>query len=216
MKKIKINIPEPCHENWDTMTPVAKGKFCASCKKTVLDFTHASDYTIYQAIKENDNLCGRFRTSQLNRNLVTHSTHKQSWIKYIIATAVVSILSLWDAKAQGGIVPKIEQTDSLKQKINNNSVPVKLIKGVVIDEQSKKPLPFTKISIYKSNNITTTDANGKFKLRARESDILVFELINYQTQYHKVSDFKGILNMNINMEIPSNETLGKVMIKHSE
>ena len=37
--KYKITIPEPCHENWDEMTPRENGRFCMSCSKTVVDFT---------------------------------------------------------------------------------------------------------------------------------------------------------------------------------
>ena len=32
-------IQEPCHENWDDMTPSEKGRHCAVCDKQVVDFT---------------------------------------------------------------------------------------------------------------------------------------------------------------------------------
>ena len=59
-QKIKLSIPTPCHENWHTMSPIEKGKFCAVYQKTVQDFTHASDYEIYIAYQNDQNLCGRF------------------------------------------------------------------------------------------------------------------------------------------------------------
>lgn len=39
MKKFKIEIQNPCHEDWNTMTPEAKGRFCGSCEQIVIDFT---------------------------------------------------------------------------------------------------------------------------------------------------------------------------------
>ncbi len=36
---IKINIAEPCHENWEKMLDEEKGKFCLSCQKQVVDFS---------------------------------------------------------------------------------------------------------------------------------------------------------------------------------
>jgi len=30
-KKFQLQIREPCHEDWDKMTPVDKGRFCDSC-----------------------------------------------------------------------------------------------------------------------------------------------------------------------------------------
>jgi len=40
---ILLHVPEPCHEDWDGMTPVEKGKFCGSCQKQVIDFSTMSD-----------------------------------------------------------------------------------------------------------------------------------------------------------------------------
>lgn len=68
---MKITIPKPCHENWDTMTPKERGRFCSVCSKTVFDFTDCSDDVILEAFSTaQGTLCGRFRKSQLNRNLI--------------------------------------------------------------------------------------------------------------------------------------------------
>ncbi|MFY1045698.1 hypothetical protein [Chryseobacterium sp. GP-SGM7] len=66
---MKLNIPQPCHENWDAMTSDQKGKFCQVCNKSVRDFTHCSDEEIYEEIKSNFNICGNFKDDQLNRNI---------------------------------------------------------------------------------------------------------------------------------------------------
>jgi hypothetical protein len=34
-----LNIPKPCHENWDAMTPRERGRHCGACDKTVVDVT---------------------------------------------------------------------------------------------------------------------------------------------------------------------------------
>ncbi|KFF21567.1 TonB-dependent receptor plug domain-containing protein [Chryseobacterium sp. JM1] len=67
---MKITIPKPCHENWETMTPEEKGRFCSVCSKTVRDFTVASDQEIIEAFSDPSmDICGNFNASQLNRNL---------------------------------------------------------------------------------------------------------------------------------------------------
>lgn len=67
-RKHKITIPEPCHENWDTMTPKDNGRFCMSCSKTVVDFTTMLPDEVQHFFiqNQNTNICGRFKKSQLD------------------------------------------------------------------------------------------------------------------------------------------------------
>ena len=66
--KFKITIPKPCHENWNTMTPKEKGRFCSSCAKTVIDFTKKTTEEIQEYLIENKNqrVCGHFYKKQLD------------------------------------------------------------------------------------------------------------------------------------------------------
>lgn len=67
---MRITIPKPCHENWETMTLQEKGRFCSVCSKTVRDFTTASDDEIMKSFSDSsEDICGNFYESQLNRNL---------------------------------------------------------------------------------------------------------------------------------------------------
>lgn len=67
---MKITIPKPCHENWNTMTPDEKGRFCAVCSKTVRDFRKVPDDDIIDFFSgTSEEICGNFNPSQLNREL---------------------------------------------------------------------------------------------------------------------------------------------------
>ena len=65
-KNYRIAIPEPCHEDWNQMSPNAQGRFCSSCAKTVVDFTQMNKDEIAKHVAENDKVCGRISSSQLN------------------------------------------------------------------------------------------------------------------------------------------------------
>lgn len=39
MKTSEIDIPEPCNEDWDRMTPAERGRFCSKCQKKVHDLS---------------------------------------------------------------------------------------------------------------------------------------------------------------------------------
>ncbi len=65
--KTQISIPTPCHEDWNNMAPVEKGRFCSSCVKSVIDFTEMDDTEISSYMAENGSkrICGLFRNEQL-------------------------------------------------------------------------------------------------------------------------------------------------------
>lgn len=67
MEKAKIHIPKPCHENWDKMSTLDKGKHCNVCQKSVIDFTSMSGKEIIEYLnsKKNERVCGRFLRSQV-------------------------------------------------------------------------------------------------------------------------------------------------------
>ena len=84
--KLTIQIPEPCHEDWNKMTPKENGSYCGSCEKTVVDFSKMNDSQIAQYVAEhpNEKMCGRFANTQLNRSLDHVSTLNRSALKAFI------------------------------------------------------------------------------------------------------------------------------------
>ena len=58
---------QPCSEEWQQMTPTAQGRHCASCQRTVFDFTDKTqaDLEAARAAAPDGRLCGRFRAEQL-------------------------------------------------------------------------------------------------------------------------------------------------------
>ena len=67
---MKISIPEPCHEDWTAMTPRERGRHCASCAKTVVDFTAMTDAEVVGYLRgASGETCGRVRPTQLDRRL---------------------------------------------------------------------------------------------------------------------------------------------------
>jgi hypothetical protein len=66
---MKIIIDNPCHENWNAMTPNAKGAFCLSCQKNVIDFSKQTVEEIknfFSELPQQGSVCGKFREEQLN------------------------------------------------------------------------------------------------------------------------------------------------------
>jgi hypothetical protein len=64
---MKIQINDPCHENWQDMTPNQQGAFCKVCNKDVVDFSKKSITEIksFFTEKAEGKICGRFEKKQL-------------------------------------------------------------------------------------------------------------------------------------------------------
>lgn len=87
MKKFRLSISSPCHENWEAMKPEDKGRFCGSCQKTVIDFTGMSDRQMAEFFKKPaTSLCGRFHADQLER-AIDIPKKRIPWVKYFFTVA---------------------------------------------------------------------------------------------------------------------------------
>ena len=64
---MNIQINEPCHENWQAMTPNQQGAFCKMCHKDVIDFSKKSinEIKTFFTEKTEEKVCGRFEKKQL-------------------------------------------------------------------------------------------------------------------------------------------------------
>ncbi|WP_329806368.1 carboxypeptidase-like regulatory domain-containing protein [Flavobacterium facile] len=181
-QKIQISIPEPCQEGWQNMTPVEKGRFCASCQKTVLDFTHLSDNEIINLVAKNDTLCGRINVSQLNRNLIETKT-KSNYFGYF-ATSILAFLGLGTESSVAQEKPAQEQTD-LKHlnKIIDSDKKI-TVTGVVTSEGV--PLPGVTVRIKNKKEFVQTDEFGRYSIKVKKGKILVFSYIGLEDMEVKV------------------------------
>ncbi|MCY7411400.1 MAG: T9SS type A sorting domain-containing protein [Chitinophagales bacterium] len=65
----ELRIDNPCHEDWDKMNTVERGKFCNSCKKIVHDFTQKSKEEIIEffRLRKFESACVRVKDEVLNK-----------------------------------------------------------------------------------------------------------------------------------------------------
>ena len=141
----KLSIPKPCHEDWSTMTPNEKGRFCKSCTKTVVDFTKMDVNQIQDYISENKHqrICGHIKQTQLDAiNIQLPETifqqqlsfHKLFLLALLIAMGT-SILSCSDKK---GNIKKIETIEIVSKKVDSVETKKDVLKDP-LDKKAKKP-----------------------------------------------------------------------------
>lgn len=193
--KIQISIPEPCHKDWQNMTPVEKGRFCASCQKTVLDLTHLSDNEIIEVVTKNDNLCARIKVSNLNRNLIKTKT-KSNYFGYF-ASSILAFLGLGIETIVAQEKPVVEQTDLKYLNKASDSVKKITVSGRVTCDGHL--LPGAIVKIKGTKNSTYTDKNGKYTIEVNQGEILIFSFLGKIDKEVLVSNSKKI-NVVLNQE----------------
>ena len=213
MTKINISIPNPCHENWEGMTNVEKGKFCNSCQKKVFDFTNASDREIVKAFEQNNQLCGRFLNTQLNRDLIKPKERKSLWF----AATIVSLLGIGTNETTAQEPVKTEQTPehSIVGKIAYIKPKEIEISGVVLDE-NKLPLLGVNVIVKGKNISTQTDFDGKYKIKAEIGDVLVYTFTGFETKEVEISN--NCINATLHTELKTETvyvTVGAIVTKRT-
>ncbi|MHC0440050.1 hypothetical protein [Flavobacterium sp. 3-210] len=146
-RKYKITIPEPCHENWDEMTPKDNGRFCMSCSKTVVDFTSMLPDEIQHFFIQNQNnkICGRFRKSQLdsvNVQIPSRVLYAQTnyYKMFLLALFIAMGTTLFSCQNKEGKKQKIDKVEVVTDTITKERVVVGDIK-INPDDSLNNPLP---------------------------------------------------------------------------
>jgi hypothetical protein len=137
---LKINIPTPCHQDWNVMIPNTQGRHCNACVKTVVDFTAMTDDEVkyfFLTRKEDEKVCGRFRNEQLQRITIAlpsniFTIQMPLWKKYLAAILIVFSTTLFscDTQLRGKAIvqPELRTTGAIirePQKIDNKLSPSK-------------------------------------------------------------------------------------------
>ncbi|VVV01394.1 carboxypeptidase-like regulatory domain-containing protein [Mesonia oceanica] len=224
--KFKLNIPKPCHEDWQQMSPTQKGKFCASCRKEVIDFTKLSSTEIARKTKNATQLCGRFTQSQLKQEYISPSQNRLNRLGIalglgsIVAIAQpgfaqkknakeVKVQTQKDYQLQGEVALTTQANDSIS------------INGIVKDEDGT-PLPGVNVVQQNTTNGTHTNFVGNFSINISEEDFnseayLIFSFVGMQQAVIRIQEKS--MNIALKKDVCKNQDemiRGKVEVKKSK
>lgn len=222
MKKKKqtylVTIPQPCHEKWNEMTTVEKGKFCNQCSKTVIDFTKMSDREIIGLMQESTSkVCGHFKNNQLNRPLENYQLKTTPsfypFPQLLTGFLLLGMPSCDFAQTRGEITTEkvIEGENHLGKVLISPSVinssekndEKNTISGQLVDDITSEPIGGISINLFSNGtpiSSVNSDENGKFSIQLPEitDDKLQLIIFSYQTKN---------INIDRKKDLPWNQTI---------
>lgn len=212
MSTIQISIPEPCHENWQNMTPTDQGRYCNACAKVVVDFSMMSDAEVlnYFSALRDEKVCGRAMPAQLNRAISMPKEPKKRlfwyWNYIVMFFMFFSKSNYLKAQTKGEVV-----TVPIKQpctKTVGMMIPIRQVKQVdhiltgQITDSKGAPIPFASIMIRNSKHGVSADEKGAFKITVLSGDYLKISAAGYQSKDIQVTE-KTFLNVTLeNSPVP--------------
>lgn len=219
MQTLTIQIPEPCGENFNKMTPVPGGRHCASCEKTVVDFRNYSDAEIGRYYKRHQGkVCGVFQEDQLNRAMVLPKDPSKLG-KWKAVAAMLSGLAIGGtANAQqtmGRLMPTVQTTENVVvKKTVDTKKDSKILRGKVTDINGEGLIGAT-VVIKGTHKGTTTDFEGNFRLKI-DSEFRAFEVVVSYLGYENLTQkmtFENVETKVFNFKLKeSAQMLGEVVI----
>ncbi|WP_452232583.1 carboxypeptidase-like regulatory domain-containing protein [Lacinutrix sp. MEBiC02595] len=214
--QIQLHIQTPCSEDFNQFSPTAKGGFCGSCKKEVIDFTAmpASEISSYFKNKTTENTCGRFNSSQLTSYNQKPTTSSIRSFATGIGFACLSIFSINSAQAQD---TKIGETTRNSSVINSVDQQQEIdVKGTILDENGLA-LPTATVLLQNSTIGTSTNFDGYFAFpkKLKKGDVLLISYVGYKTKKVIISNesSNSEINLQVDMAMGDIVLMGKVASK---
>lgn len=214
MQKLQLSIPEPCHENWQQMTPTEQGRYCNACAKEVIDFSMMTDTEVlnYFTHITHDKVCGRALPSQLHRTISRPVEPKKRlfWYWNYIVMFLIFFSKNNNAKAQGNVKPVTELSPVKPAADFKGQVAIarRVVTGKVSDGDGN-PVSFAIIKIKGTYAGLSTDAKGEYSIRVNGNEILLISGAGYKEVQVPVGSQKVI---NTVLEKGTNTDLREVVV----
>ncbi|MDR2222121.1 MAG: carboxypeptidase-like regulatory domain-containing protein [Flavobacteriaceae bacterium] len=208
----RLEIPEPCGEDWNLMTPQEKGRYCTVCDKVVVDFSKATKREIITHIKKEGKICGHVPQVFINTNLVDESERQAFGIKGLVAT-VVNLLALTTTvqaqvkeEPQQEVSPILEKIDQQKQEIENTYIKdSNVIKGVVLSASDSLPLPGAIVMLKETRDEVHSNLYGEFEIKnpKHTTNVLWITYTGFETkEIHISPNSRNNITVYLNEESP--------------
>jgi hypothetical protein len=203
----QVHIPVPCHENWDAMTEAEKGRFCAVCEKTVIDFSQMNESEIIATLNEKlktEKVCGRFEKTQIHTktSLIDKISQK---LRYFALALLMAFGIPKISKAQ------LHENPNKKEHMIGEMVamPMGSISGTIKNKTTSIILSQAEVQVWKGNQYLSsvkTNHNGFYQLKNLEVGDYTLKIFKQGYNFCEVQNIRVIAETNITSNILMEKT----------
>lgn len=165
-QSIQISIATPCSQKWDDMSPANRGRHCAHCNTTVIDFSTWTDKELFDFFTVNNgHICGRYLPSQLNRPIhIPYQPHSHLYQLVVAMGLTLIFIPSPSAFAQVKTESSIISPQNANNDPDGDTIAPGCIVGTITDS-TKKPIERALVTIYtngKAARTAFTNINGDY------------------------------------------------------
>lgn len=186
MKTKSLKINNSCNENWNKMSPNNGGKFCDSCAKTVIDFTHLESKDVFEILKKSkSDTCARVTKSQLNTPYLDIKESKQYQLPYSKTAAGIMLAAT---------ITSVQSCDLKYSKVKTEVLAYNITSSTNIEKKNiaNERSALEKTVIFSGRTIRP-DGSGIENVR--------ITLVTLEKLYTIYSELEGLFSIEIPLEI---------------
>ncbi|OQP65388.1 hypothetical protein A3860_17125 [Niastella vici] len=158
---VSIQLNNPCSEDWNGMEPTEQGRFCNSCQKPVIDFTHFTDQQILEYFLQHPfPVCGRIGHTQRDRHYSPSTVKTNRHLSPVAATLMTLATITTEAACSETERVKPLQVQSVDKQTPGVRADSVIISGTVKDAHGKR---LENVEIVFDKYKTLTDKHGNFQ-----------------------------------------------------
>lgn len=188
MKQLRISIPEPCNQTWQSMVPTEKGRYCNACEKEVIDFRNWTADELQDWFLNHKGVCGLFLQEQVVVASMPVKPSRWNLTKGLFVASCLALFTSSKVYSKSAVPTAFEENKQPKLDFSAKALATDTlitISGRIKDFKDKIDLQNVKVSTLSGLN-TVTDAYGRFKIEAKVKKegkvILFFDYTGYRTK----------------------------------
>jgi hypothetical protein len=159
-----LRVPEPCNEPWFDMEATQNGRTCARCSKELVDFTGFSNVQLAEFMgRQQEEVCGRFSTSQLNKNLLPTAA---SYSALTLPALVLLAATITATPVQSQVTSPSTEIAVSADSLNDPKPTFRTISGTLKMANDEEGAYGVVVELRHNGSIvqkTLTDLDGKFQ-----------------------------------------------------